>query len=89
MAVTDHPFRDLDMERAILEPQGYSVAEHQCGTADEVAHACADAVWCATRRSPAAVVSAQLERLPRSISRYGIGFDNDRHRRGHRARASL
>lgn len=29
VAVTDHPFRDLDIERSILAPEGHRVAEHQ------------------------------------------------------------
>jgi D-3-phosphoglycerate dehydrogenase len=75
VAVTDHPFRDLDIERSILEPAGYSVAEHQCGTADEVAEACAGAVGVLNTYAPmpAKVVSG-LEGC-RAISRYGVGLD--------------
>jgi D-3-phosphoglycerate dehydrogenase / 2-oxoglutarate reductase len=75
VAVTDHPFRDLEIERAILEPKGYSVAEHQCGTADEVAHACADAVGVLNTYAPMpAEVIGRLERC-RAIARYGVGLD--------------
>jgi D-3-phosphoglycerate dehydrogenase / 2-oxoglutarate reductase len=75
VAVTDHPFRDLDIERSILEPEGYRVAEHQCGTADEVARACADAVGVLNTYAP---MSAEvIERLGnlRAIARYGVGLD--------------
>lgn len=75
VAVTDHPFRDLDIERSILEPEGYSVAEHQCSTADEVAEACADAVGVLNTYAPVpAEVIGRLERC-RAISRYGVGLD--------------
>jgi D-3-phosphoglycerate dehydrogenase / 2-oxoglutarate reductase len=75
VAVTDHPFRDLDIERSILETEGYSVAEHQCSTADEVAEACADAVGVLNTYAPVpAEVIRRLERC-RAISRYGVGLD--------------
>ena len=75
VAVTDHPFRDLDIERAIHEPRGYSVAEHQCGTADEVLHACADAVGVLNTYAPMpAEVIGRLERC-RAIAHYGVGLD--------------
>jgi D-3-phosphoglycerate dehydrogenase / 2-oxoglutarate reductase len=75
VAVTDHPFRDLDIERSILEPEGYSVAEHQCASADEVAEACADAVGVLNTYAPMpAEVIGRLERC-RGIARYGVGID--------------
>ena len=75
VAVTDHPFRDLDIERSILEPEGYSVADHHCGTADEVAEACAGAVGVLNTYAPIpAEVIGRLERC-RAISRYGVGLD--------------
>jgi D-3-phosphoglycerate dehydrogenase / 2-oxoglutarate reductase len=75
VAVTDHPFRDLDIERSILEPHGYRVAEHQCSTTDEVAEACADAVGVLNTYAPmTADVIGRLERC-RAIGRYGVGVD--------------
>jgi D-3-phosphoglycerate dehydrogenase len=75
VAITDHPFRDLDVERSILEPQGYQVAEHQCTTAGEVAEACADAVGVLNTYAPvSAEVIGRLERC-RAIARYGVGVD--------------
>jgi D-3-phosphoglycerate dehydrogenase / 2-oxoglutarate reductase len=75
VAVTDHPFRDLDIERSILEPEGYRVAEHQCATADEVAEACADAVGVLNTYAPMpAEVIGRLGRC-RAIARYGVGLD--------------
>jgi D-3-phosphoglycerate dehydrogenase len=75
VAVTDHPFRDLDIERSVLEPEGYLVVEHQCATADEVAEACADAVGVLNTYAqiPAEVIG-RLERC-RAIARYGVGVD--------------
>jgi D-3-phosphoglycerate dehydrogenase / 2-oxoglutarate reductase len=75
VAVTDHPFRDLDIERSILEPNGYSVEEHQCATAAEVADACAGAVGVLNTYAPMpGDVIGRLERC-RAISRYGVGLD--------------
>jgi D-3-phosphoglycerate dehydrogenase / 2-oxoglutarate reductase len=75
VAVTDHPFRDLDIERSILEPEGYAVAEHQCGTAEEVADACAGAVGVLNTYAPVpAEVIDRLDRC-RAIARYGVGLD--------------
>jgi D-3-phosphoglycerate dehydrogenase / 2-oxoglutarate reductase len=75
VAVTDHPFRDLDIERSLLQPQGYRVAEHQCSTADEVAQACVDAVGVLNAYAPMpAEVIGRLERC-RAIARYGVGVD--------------
>jgi D-3-phosphoglycerate dehydrogenase len=75
VAVTDHPFRDLDIERSVLEPSGYAVEEHQCATADEVAEACADAVGVLNTYAP--MPAEVIERLARcrAISRYGVGLD--------------
>jgi D-3-phosphoglycerate dehydrogenase / 2-oxoglutarate reductase len=75
VAVTDHPFRDLDIERSILEPEGYRVVEHQCSTVDEVAQACSDAVGVLNTYAPMpAEVIGRLERC-RAIARYGVGLD--------------
>jgi len=75
VAVTDHPFRDLDIERSILEPNGYSVEEHQCATAGEVADACAGAVGVLNTYAPMpADVIGRLDRC-RAIARYGVGVD--------------
>lgn len=75
VVVTDHPFRDLELERSILEPDGFSVEEHQCSTVEEVAEACAEAVGVLNTYAPMpAEVIERLERC-RAISRYGVGLD--------------
>ena len=75
VVVTDHPFRDLELERSILEPEGYTVEERQCATVEEVAEACAEAVGVLNTYAPMpAEVIARLERC-RAISRYGVGLD--------------
>jgi D-3-phosphoglycerate dehydrogenase len=76
VAVTDHPFRDLDIERSILEPGGYSVSEHQCATAEEVAEACAGAVGVLNTYAP--MPAQVIDRLAscRAIARYGVGLDS-------------
>jgi D-3-phosphoglycerate dehydrogenase len=75
VVVTDHPFRSLAVERSILEPTGYRLDERQCGTADEVACACANAVGVLNTYAPMpAEVIARLERC-RAIARYGVGVD--------------
>jgi D-3-phosphoglycerate dehydrogenase / 2-oxoglutarate reductase len=75
VAVTDHPFRDLDIERSILEPHGYSVAEHQCRTSEEVAEACADAVGVLNTYAPMPAVVIDRLAECRAIARYGVGLD--------------
>jgi D-3-phosphoglycerate dehydrogenase len=75
VAVTDHPFRHLDIERSILEAEGYTVAEHQCATADEVARACADAVGVLNTYAPMPAEVVTGLRHCRAISRYGVGLD--------------
>ena len=75
VAVTDHPFRDLDVERSVLEPAGYTLVEHHCRTADDVAEQCAEAVGLLNTYAP--IPAATIERLPdcRAIARYGVGLD--------------
>jgi D-3-phosphoglycerate dehydrogenase len=75
VAVTDHPFRDLDVERSVLEPAGYEVVEHHCKTAHDVAERCAEAVGLLNTYAP--IPAATIERLPncRAIARYGVGLD--------------
>ena len=85
VAVTDHPFRDLDIERSILEPEGYRVAEHQCTTADEVAQACADAVGVLNTYAPMpAEVIGRLKHC-RAIARYGAASTRSTSTRPRRA----
>lgn len=75
VAVTDHPFPDLEIERSILEPEGYRLAEHQCATADEVADACADAVGVLNTYAPMPAGVIERLRRCRAIARYGVGLD--------------
>jgi len=75
VVVTDHPFSDLELERSILESEGFGVEEHQCATAEEVAQACAEAVGVLNTYAPMpAEVIGRLTRC-RAISRYGVGLD--------------
>jgi D-3-phosphoglycerate dehydrogenase / 2-oxoglutarate reductase len=75
VAVTDHPFPHLEAARAVLEPAGHELVEHQCSTAAEVAEACAaaDGVLNTYAPMPAAVIDA-LHRC-QGIARFGIGVD--------------
>lgn len=75
VAVTDHPFPHLEAARAVLEPAGHVVVEHQCATAEEVAEACADAdgVLNTYAPMPGEVIDALAH--CRGIARFGIGVD--------------
>jgi D-3-phosphoglycerate dehydrogenase len=75
IVVTDHCFRSIDTERAVLEPAGFEVEEHQCRTADAVRAACAGAIGVLNCYAP--MPAAVLEELRdcRGIARYGIGID--------------
>ena len=75
VAVTDHPFPHLEAARAVLEPAGHEVVEHDCSTAEEVARACADADGVLNTYAP--VPAATLDALARcrGIARFGIGVD--------------
>jgi D-3-phosphoglycerate dehydrogenase len=75
VAVTDHPFPHLEAARAVLEPAGHEVVEHDCSTAEEVARACADADGVLNTYAP--VPAATLDALERcrGIARFGIGVD--------------
>lgn len=76
VAVTDHTFPELDIERAILREAGVELVSGQCRTEDELIPLVADADAVITQFAPvrASVVGAM--RKAKSIVRYGIGVDN-------------
>ena len=75
VAVTDHPFPDLETTRAVLEGLDVELHEHQCTTAAEVSAVCfeADAVLNTYAPVPAQAI-ADMKRC-RVIARFGIGVD--------------
>ena len=75
VAITDHPFPHLDAARAVLEPAGHDVVEHDCSTAEEVARACADADGVLNTYAPMPTEVIDALRRCRGIARFGIGVD--------------
>ena len=75
VAVTDHPFPHLEAARAVLEPAGHEVLEHQCRTAEEVAEACAGAEGILNTYAPVPGATLDALRGCRAIARFGIGVD--------------
>lgn len=76
VAVLDHPFADLEIERRVLHEIGAQVVDVQARTESEAQRACqlADAVL--VRRYPLGrPVIAAMERC-RIICSYGAGYDN-------------
>ncbi|WP_391575184.1 C-terminal binding protein [Cohnella sp.] len=76
VVVTDSGFPDLEQEKRILEPLGFTLATGQCKTAAEVAELCRDADAVLTQWAP--VTAEAIEQFTRCkvIVRYGIGVDN-------------
>jgi len=75
VAVTDHPFPHLEAARAVLEPAGHEVVEHDCSTAEEVARACADADGVLNTYAPVPAGTLDALERCRGIARFGIGVD--------------
>ncbi len=75
-AVTDSGFPDLEQEKRILQPIGFSFAEGQCKTANEVAALCRDADAVLTQWAPVTAEAIESFEKCRVIVRYGIGVDN-------------
>lgn len=76
VAVTDHTFPELDIERAILREAGVEMVSGQCRTEEELIPLVADADAVITQFAPvrAGVIAAMSK--AKSIVRYGIGVDN-------------
>lgn len=76
VAITDYGFPDLNEEKTLLEPIGFSVVSSQCKTEDEVKELCHHADAILTQWAP--VTKRVIDQLIRCkiIVRYGIGVDN-------------
>jgi D-3-phosphoglycerate dehydrogenase len=77
VAVVDHRFEVLDIEKRVLEPVGAEVRDCAGLMASETVDACADAdaIIVGARFQLNAAALAMLKRC-RVIVRYGIGYDN-------------
>jgi D-3-phosphoglycerate dehydrogenase len=75
VAILESIFGEADIEREVLEPQGFDVSYHQAFMADEILAAAKDA--CGILLETAHITPHILDALPacRVISRYGVGVD--------------
>jgi len=74
--ITDNRFESLDVEKAILQPQGCEIIEGQYSRAEDLIPVVADIDYIITQFSPlTAAVIAAMSRC-RVIVRYGVGVDN-------------
>jgi D-3-phosphoglycerate dehydrogenase len=76
VALTDHTFPELEIERGILEPLGIQLVETQCRTVEEVAAFTADADVVITQFAPVHAPAIAAMKKARAIIRYGIGVDS-------------
>ncbi len=76
VVVTDYTFRDLEVERAILEPLGCTIVAAQCRTEQEVAEVVREADFVLTQFAPVTAWAIGAMHRARLITRYGIGVDN-------------
>lgn len=76
--VTDSVFRDLDIERSILEPLGAELALAPAADEETLAReaATASAIMTVYARVTAPVVDSAARAGCRIIARYGVGYDN-------------
>ncbi|MFT5525684.1 MAG: D-3-phosphoglycerate dehydrogenase, partial [Pirellulaceae bacterium] len=76
VAITDHTFPTLEIERDILQPAGIEIVSGQCKTTETLIPLVAEADAVITQFAPinAEVIGAMQK--ARVIVRYGIGFDN-------------
>lgn len=76
--VTDSVFRDLDIERSILEPLGAELALAPAADEETLAReaASAAAIMTVYARVTAPVVDSAARAGCRIIARYGVGYDN-------------
>ncbi len=76
--ITDHTFPSIDLQREVIEPAGFELAEIQpiCKTEDDIVRTCGDADVLLVQWAP--VTRKVLEALPRvrCIVRYGVGVNN-------------
>ncbi|HEY64919.1 MAG TPA: C-terminal binding protein [Caldilineae bacterium] len=75
VVITDAEYPDLDIERSILEPAGFTLELAHCRTPEDVIQAGRDAV--AFLVQYASVTRQVFDALPnlRIVSRYGVGVD--------------
>jgi D-3-phosphoglycerate dehydrogenase / 2-oxoglutarate reductase len=76
--ITDHNFPSTDLQRDVIEPAGFELAEIQpiCKTEDDIIRTCGDADVLLVQWAP--VTRKVLQALPRvrCIVRYGVGVNN-------------
>lgn len=76
IAITDHTFPDLDIERGILEPLGHTVVAGQCKTEEALIELTSDCDQVITQFAPVTARVIEAMAKARVIVRYGIGVDN-------------
>ncbi|HAY83040.1 MAG TPA: C-terminal binding protein [Planctomycetaceae bacterium] len=76
VAITDYTFPSLEIEQAILEPEGCTVVSGQCRTPEDLIALTADADAVITQFAPMNAEVVQALQRARIIVRYGIGYDN-------------
>jgi D-3-phosphoglycerate dehydrogenase / 2-oxoglutarate reductase len=76
VVITDYTFADLDTERAILEPLGFTVSAHQCKSPESLIPIVRDADAVITQFAPVNGEVIRAMRNAKVIVRYGIGVDN-------------
>jgi D-3-phosphoglycerate dehydrogenase len=76
VVVLDHPFDNLDPERAILAAIGAEVVDAQARTEDDAIAACREADGVLVRRLPVTRRVIQTMTRVRAICNYGAGYDN-------------
>jgi D-3-phosphoglycerate dehydrogenase len=76
--VTDHVFKDLNVERAVLEPLGAELVEAPGVGEEDLIGAVegADALLVCFAQVTAPVIRAAAESGVKVIARYGVGYDN-------------
>src|SRR5262244_2883752 len=76
--ITDHNFPSIELERGVLNPNGFALKEvnPNCGSEQDVIRQCGEADVLLVQWAP--ITRRVLEELPnvRGVVRYGIGVDN-------------
>ena len=75
VAVVDHDYPDLELERSIIEAEGGALISGNAKTEDDIVALARDVDGIINQYAP--ITDGVLSRLPkcRVVSRYGIGFD--------------
>lgn len=76
VAITDYTFKDLEVERSILEPLGIQVKHGQCKTKDTLIEIVRDVDAVITQFAPVNAEVIEAMNRAKVIVRYGIGVDN-------------